>query len=138
MKRRICMKIKTWIGFLTLAVITTIPARTLAQETTAPSDKKAREVRTITGCLQRGDGVHEYSLTEKDGSTWEIRSTTLKLSPHVSHTVTVTGLVSHPELHKMKEDAKDEMKEHDVAKDAAEHGHIRATKVTMVSESCQK
>jgi hypothetical protein len=38
----------------------------------------------------------------------------------------------------MKEDAKDEMKEHGVAKDAAEHGHLRATKVTMVSESCQR
>ena len=72
------------------------------------------------------------------GSTWEIKSTTLKLSRHVGHTVAVTGLVSHPELHKMKEDAKDEMKEHGVTKDAAEHGHLRATKVTMVSEGCQK
>ena len=132
------MKMKTWIGFFTLAVLTTIPARTLAQETTAPSNKRAREVRTLTGCLQKGDGAHEYALTGKDGSTWEIKSTTLKLSPHVGHTVIVTGLVSHPELHKMKEDAKDEIKEHGAAIGAAEHGHLRATKVTMVSESCQR
>jgi len=132
------MKMKTWIGFFTLAVLTAIPARTSAQETTAPSNKKAREVRTLTGCLQKDDGAHEYALTAKDGSTWEIKSTTLKLSPHVGRTVTVTGLVSHPELHKMKENAKDEMKERAVAKDAAEHGHLRATKVTMVSESCQR
>ena len=36
------------------------------------------------------------------------------------------------------EDAKVEMKEHGVAKDATEHGHLRATKIAMVSESCQK
>jgi hypothetical protein len=51
----------------------------------------------------------------------------VKLSPHAGHTVTVTGLVSRPDLHKMKEDAKDEMKKHGLAKDAAEHGHLRAT-----------
>lgn len=62
----------------------------------------------------------------------------MKLSPHVGHTVTVTGLVSHRDLHKMKEDAKDEMKEHGLAKNAAAHGHLRATKIAMVSESCQK
>ena len=132
------MKTKLRIGFFTLAVMATIAACTLAQDSTVPSKKKEREVRTLTGCLQKEDGMHNYALTEQDGSTWEIRSATLNLSPHVGHTVTVTGLVSHPGLHKMKEGAKDEMKEHGVAKDAAEHGRLRATKIAMVRESCQK
>jgi hypothetical protein len=135
MKRRINMAFTTRIGLLALAALTIIPACTLAQEKT---DKKASEVRTLTGCLRKGDAAHEYALTANDGSTWEIKSTSLKLYPHVGHTVTVTGVVSHPELHKMKEDAKDEMKEHGLAKDAAEHGHLRATKIAMVSEGCQK
>jgi len=122
-------------GLLALAALAIIPACAMAQET---ADKKANEVRKLTGCLRKGDAAHEYALTANDGSTWEIKSSTVKLYPHVGHTVTVTGLVSHPELHKMKEDAKDEMKEHGVAKDAAEHGHLRATRITMVSESCQK
>jgi hypothetical protein len=132
------MSIKTRFGIFTLAALAVIPTCVLAQETPAQSNKKANEVRTLTGCLRKGDGAHEYALTANDGSTWEIRSTTLKLSPHVGHSVTLTGVVSHPELHKMKEDAKDEMKEHGVAKDATEHGHLRATKLAMVSESCQK
>jgi hypothetical protein len=137
MKRRIKMQLKTRNRVFLFLALASIPGCTLAQETAAPSDKKASEVRTLTGCLQKGDGAHEYALTTKDGSTWEIKSTSVKLYPHVGHTVTVKGLVSHPDLHKMKEDAKDEMKEHGVAKDATEHGHLRATKIAMVSESCQ-
>jgi hypothetical protein len=38
----------------------------------------------------------------------------------------------------MKEDAKAEMKEHGMDKDAKEHGHITVTALTMVSESCAK
>lgn len=131
------MKFNSRIEFVTLAALFAIPACTLAQETAA-SNKKASEVRKLTGCLQKGDGTYEYALTAKDRSTWEIRSSTVKLSPHVGHTVTVTGLVSHPDLHKMKEDVKDEMKEQGVAKDAKEYGHLRATRIAMVSESCQK
>jgi hypothetical protein len=104
------MKTKLRIGLFTLAVMATIPACTLAQDSTVPSKKKEREVRTLTGCLQKGDGMHNYALTEQDGSKWEIRSATLNLSPHVGHTVTVTGLVSHPGLRKMKEGAKDEIR----------------------------
>ncbi|HEY6265761.1 MAG TPA: hypothetical protein VIW93_13245 [Candidatus Acidoferrum sp.] len=137
MKRRIKMQFKTRNGVFLFVALAAIPGRTLAQETAAPSDKKASEVRTLTGCLQKGDGAHEYALTAKDGSTWEIKSASVKLYPHVGQTVTVTGLVSHPDLHKMKEDAKDEMKEHGVAKDATEHGHLRATKIALVRESCQ-
>jgi len=132
------MQLKSRSGVFVLAALAAIPACTLAQETAAPSEKKASEVRTLTGCLQKADGAHEYALTAKDGSTWEIKSTTVKLYPHVGHTVTVTGLVSHPDLHKMKEDAKDEMKEHGMAKDAAEHGHLRATKLVVASKSCQQ
>jgi len=104
----------------------------------ASSGDKSAEVRTLTGCLSRGDGAHEYKLTTENGATWELRSETVKLSPHTGHTVTVTGKVRTADLHGAKEKVKDEMKEHGVDKDSTEHGHLKVTKVSMVSDSCKK
>jgi hypothetical protein len=104
----------------------------------ASSADKSAEVRTLTGCLSRGDGAHEYKLTTENGATWELRSETVKLSRHAGHTVTVTGRVRAADLHGAKEKVKDEMKEHGVDKDSTEHGHLKVTKVSMVSDSCKK
>lgn len=101
-------------------------------------DKNSEKARTLTGCLQKGDEANEYVLTASDGSTWELRSDTVDLAPHVGHTVAITGTVSHAKAHEMKEDAKEEMKEHGMAKNAKEHGHLKATELTMVSDTCQK
>jgi hypothetical protein len=38
----------------------------------------------------------------------------------------------------MKEDTKEEMKEHDMDKHATEHGHLTVTDLTMVSDTCAK
>jgi hypothetical protein len=73
-----------------------------------------KKVRTLSGCLQKGDDVNEYKLTTAKGGTWEIKSDAVKLGEHVGHTVTVTGVVSDAAIHGAKEDAKDEAKEHGV------------------------
>jgi hypothetical protein len=104
---------------------------------TAQSTKKTthRKTRTLTGCLQKsGD---DYNLTTKNGGTWEVKSDSVKLAPHVGHTVTVTGVVSNAALHGLKEDVKGEAKEHGVDKDSTEHGHLTVTNAKMVSDSCQ-
>jgi Protein of unknown function (DUF5818) len=103
-------------------------------------DKDSERARTVTGCLQKGDSPSEFVLTAKDGSTWELRSESVDLAPHVGHTVTITGTASRPhaKAHEMKEGAKEEMKEHGMAEKAHEHGHLTATKVAMVSSTCQK
>jgi hypothetical protein len=59
-----------------------------------------------------------------------------KLTNHVGHTVTITGVVSNAEMHGAKEDVKAEAKEHDMDKNSTEHGHIKVTNVRMVSDSC--
>ena len=82
---------------------------------------------------RRYNSANEFKLTQDDGSTWEIQSKGVKLSPHVGHTVTVTGKVWHPDMHGAKEKAKET-----VDSSAKEHGHLNATNVTMVSESCKK
>jgi hypothetical protein len=106
-----------------------------AQDATKTTHKKTR---TLTGCLQKGDSADEYNLTTAKGSTWEVKSDSVKLGEHVGHTVTITGVVANATAHGMKEDTKEEMKEHGMDKNATEHGHLTATAVSMVSDSCQK
>lgn len=97
-----------------------------------------KKVRTIKGCLTKADDPKEFNLTGTDGSTWELKSDSVKFAPHVGHTVTVTGVVSNAALHGTKEDIKDEAREHGVDKNSTEHGHMTVTGLKMVSESCEK
>jgi hypothetical protein len=106
-----------------------------AQDTSKTTHKTTR---TLTGCLQKGEDADEYNFTAMDGGGWEITSEIVKLDEHVGHTVRIVGVVSNALAHGMKEDAKEEMKEHGMAKHATERGHITVTDLTMVSDTCQK
>ena len=129
------MKIKIVMAFLALFMFAGAAGLATAQDTTKTTHKKTR---TLSGCLQTGDDANEYKLTTAKGATWEIKSDTLKLGDHVGHTVTITGVVSNAKMHGMKEDAKDEAKEHGIDKNATEHGHMTVTDLTMISDTCQK
>ena len=121
---------KLWIAFAVLGVLM---AGQLAHA------KSKSDVRTITGCLAKGEDAHEFTLVGDDGSTWEVRSNShVGLAKHVGHTVTATGVVKNAKMHNLKEDTKDAAKDSGVKKDASEHGHMTVTSVKMVSESCQK
>jgi len=123
----------TKLTFSLLAVSFLAIAPALAQSSNAQEEDKSAKTRSVTGCLSAGDSANEFKLTQDDGSTWEIQSKAVKLSPHVGHTVTITGKVWHPDMHGAKEKAKET-----VDSSAKEHGHLKATDVTMVSESCKK
>jgi hypothetical protein len=109
----------------------------VAQDSSSDSKSKA-DTRTITGCLSKASGADEYLLTGKDGSTWEVRSSTVSLADHVGHTVSATGVVSNAMMHNLKEDTKDVAKDAHMKKDNAEHGHMKVTDVQMVSDSCTR
>ncbi len=109
----------------------------IAQDSTTVSDSKS-DVRTITGCVSKGDSADEFQLTGTDGSTWEVRSSAVSLGDHVGHTVAATGVVSNSKMHNMKEDAKDAAKDSGMKKSNNEHGHLKITDVQMVSETCQR
>jgi len=100
------------------------------------STDRSANVRTVTGCLQKGDSGNEYQLTGQDGSTWELRSDAVDLASHVGHTVTVTGAVRNAGLHGLKEDTKREAEQHGVGNSTAEHGHMTVTHLKMVSHGC--
>ena len=124
------MKAKRSLPLLVATGLALAPV--FAAQATLGQDK-SDDVRSITGCLSKGDSAREFKITGEDGSTWEVTSATVRLSPHLGHTVTVSGKVWHPDMHGAKEKAKET-----VDADAKEHGHLKATKVEMVSESCKK
>ena len=111
----------------------------VAQDSSYDSKSKG-DVRTITGCLAKGDSADEFVLTGNDGSTWEVRNSKggVDLSNHVGHTITAKGVVSNAKMHNMKEDTKDAAHDSGMKKDNTEHGHLKITDVQMVSDSCQK
>jgi hypothetical protein len=129
------MKLRIGAAAIGLFALFATASLATAQDETKTTHKK---VRTVTGCLQKTDDANEYKLTTAAGGTWEIKSDSVNLGEHVGHTVAVTGAVSHPDMHGAKEDAKDEAKEHGMDKNAAEHGHLTATGLKMVSHSCKE
>jgi hypothetical protein len=128
------MKIKLGLMFcLFVGVLSTCIV--FAQE--QMSDNSKGDTRTITGCVSKGDDANEYMLTADDGSTWEVRSTTVSLADHVGHKVAATGVVTNNTMHNLKEDAKDAAHDAHMKKSESEHGHMKITDVQMVSESCK-
>jgi hypothetical protein len=129
------MNLKMVTGMIALFLVAGAVGLATAQNTTKTTHKKTR---TLTGCLQKGDDANEYNFTTKGGGTWEIKSDSVKLDEHVGHTIKIVGVVSNATAHGMKEDTKEEMKEHGMDKHAAEHGHMTVTGLTMVSDTCRK
>ncbi len=129
------MKLTIATGLMALLIFAA--AAPLARSDDKDQDSKTR---TVTGCLQKGDEANEFRLLANDGSTWELRSDTVNLAPHVGHTVTVSANLSdvHAKAHEMKEDTKEEMKEHGMAKSSKEHGHLKVSNLTMVSDTCRR
>ena len=122
---------------LLLCLVLTCAASIALMATDSPGKGKS-DTRTITGCLSQGDNAKEFNLKADDGSTWEVRSSNLSLAKHVGHKVTVTGVVSNSTGHNLKEDTKDMAHDTGIKKDNHEHGHLKATDVQMVSDSCSQ
>src|SRR6202049_2131030 len=129
------MKVKMAMVILAVFLFAGTAGLAGAQDTTKTTHNKTR---TLRGCLQKTDDAHEYKLTTAKGGTWEIKSDAVNLGEHVGHTVRITGVVSSAAIHGAKEDAKDEAKEHGMGENSAEHGHLTATGLKMVSESCSQ
>jgi len=124
-------------NFLLCLILVCLGTSWATGQDTSGTPKPKAAVRTITGCLSKGDSTDELLLTGSDGSTWEVRSSRVALADHLGHTIKATGLVSHAKLHNMKEDAKDAATDSGMTKDDSEHGHMKITAVKMVSDWCK-
>lgn len=124
--------------FLLLLLTCVTSAWVVAQDDSSGSKSKD-DVRSITGCLSKGDSANEFLLTADDGSTWELHnSSAVDLNPHVGHQVKVTGAVMNAKMHNLKEDTKDAAKDAGIKKSDTEHGHLKPTDVQMVGDTCKK
>ena len=111
----------------------------LAQGNDDANAKSKSDVRTVTGCLTQGDSADEFVLTASDGSTWEMHNnSSANLADHLNKQVSVTGAVSNKTAHNLKEDAKDTAADTGMKKSNKEHGHLKPTEVSKISDSCQK
>jgi len=63
------MKNNCLLSVVAVSTLLMVPAIGYAQD-------KGAEVRTLTGCLSKAEGAHEYKLTTENGSTWELHSKT--------------------------------------------------------------
>lgn len=104
---------------------------TVAPASAQQAGKKGSS-RTVTGCLQKGDEAGEFTLIATDGKTYDLSSSSVKLSDHVGHKVTVTGAFK-PETYAKDED-EDKGKKGNGKKEA---GDIQVQQLKMVSSSCQ-
>jgi hypothetical protein len=105
-------------------------------EAKSEARSEAKENVTVTGCLQKGDDAGEFSIIARDGKTWELHSTSVKLDEHLGHTVTVTG----SRTNESKVHAKAEEKREGVVKASSkeEYADLGVTSLKMVSETCSK
>ena len=104
------------LATLLLTVLIALPATARAQENTDESPHH------VTGCLRQGAAANIYTLTDEDGKTWDLRSRTVALAPHVGHTVTATGTIP-------KSDSPSD--------DNTPQNHLVVTAVKMVRNNCK-
>jgi len=83
------------------------------------SAKMVGQTMTVTGCLAKDEKEkNEYMITGEDGKTWGLKSSSVKLSDHMNHKVTVTGKVTKEGHEK-------------------EAGDLNVSDLKMVSQTCQ-
>ncbi|HLV96394.1 MAG TPA: hypothetical protein VKS44_14475 [Candidatus Acidoferrales bacterium] len=133
------VKHSVWLAAALLVGLS--PFALQAQETAAPAKtttaKSMHHDVTVTGCLQKGDSADEFAITGENGKTWELRSTKVKLSEHVGHTVTIIGVRHHETKAEEAKEGTTETKESKEA-EAKEAGDLRVKSLKMVSESCKE
>lgn len=79
------------------------------------------KTHTATGCLMKVGPSNAYTLTDENGKTWGLRSSNVKLDPHVGHTITVTGTIPT---------------EQPSSNDTSPQNHLVVTKVEKVRDDC--
>jgi SH3 domain-containing YSC84-like protein 1 len=119
-----------------LAAIRGAKAQAVAEantETKSEARSEARTNVTVTGCLQKGDEADEFSIVGRDGKTWDLHSTSVKLDEHLGHTVTVSG----PRTHESKVRAEEKREGVVKASGRERYADLGVTSLKMVSETCK-
>ena len=87
------------------------------------------KMKSVSGCLQKGDEPNEFSITGANGTTYGLMSSKVDLSKHVGHKVKVTGKMM-PE--KGENESAANAQQAGSGKEAAD---IQVTSLKMISDS---
>lgn len=109
---------------------TGLVAGVFASQARVVPELNAQQPASLTGCLGKGMAADTFSLKTKDGKTYWLSSSTVQLSQHVGHTVTVTGAPAKATPGK-EQPSKDTMETGMAA------GPVNVSKLSMVSETCK-
>jgi hypothetical protein len=115
------MHVKLASGILAIAMMA-VPRIAMTQDNQNSTDDSTH---TATGCLGKSSTANTYMLTDEDGKLWDLRSKTVRLGPHVGHTVTVTGTI--PEVPK-----------NDSPVNTSPQNHLAVTSLKMVRDNCKR
>ncbi len=131
----------TIVGMLGMAAVLAVGAG--AAEKAAHAGHKASSMKSLTGCLEKGDEANTFKLTHVTGEgDWELvgAPASLKMSDHVGHKIEVSGMaVSAAAAEKAehmggeKKEAKGEKKE--MKSEKGEH-HLKVSAMKHISPTC--
>jgi hypothetical protein len=135
------MKKLTIVGALGLAAVLAVGAG--ATEAKAAAPKAGGTMKSLTGCLEKGDEPNTFKLTHVTGQgDWELigAPASLKMSDHVGHKVEVAGsalsaAAAEKAEHKAgeKESKAEEKKE---MKDEKGEHHLKVASLKHVAPTC--
>lgn len=91
---------------------------------------------TVTGCLQKGNALDRFTLTGHNGKAYALRSSSVKLSDHVGHSVTIKGTLKRDPKRDDYDFEGSEVKEGYGKDQAADLVDVEVTSLKMNSASC--
>ena len=131
-------RMKFTSGLFLLALLSLCPHFLLAQaagtqaQPSGASQSKGKPSVSVTGCLKAGSEKGGYYIAGKDGKVYELIGKSVDLSPHVNHTVTISGHEA-----KLSDSHESALAEHEKTESAGKpYADLQVSSLKMVSESC--
>lgn len=122
---------------LTLGAFFVFAACLLAFATSAQGGTKTNSV-TVTGCLHKGVVVDRFSLIGQDGKAYALRSSSVKLSDHIGHSVTIKGELKRDKKREDYDFEGSEVNEEYGKGKIADFVDVEVTSLKVVGASCQQ
>lgn len=92
---------------------------------------------TVTGCLRNGVVVDRFNLVGQDGKAYALRSSSVKLSDHVGHTVTIKGEFKRDQKRDDYDFEGSEVNE-EYGKEKKDFVDIQVTSLKVIGVSCKQ
>src|SRR5260370_13160412 len=121
---------------LTLGTFFVFAASLFASATSAQKAGKKTNSVTVTGCLHKGVVLDRFSLAGQDGKSYALRSSSVKLSDHVGHSVTIKGELKRDQKREDYDFERSEVNEEYGKGKIADFVDVEVTSLKVVGAAC--